>query len=151
MWSECVWLSISELFTKGNINVMEASSRGWYRNYPVHEVILLFTGVCKDYCPHGRPIRHDSRVSHLQALDQVTMRPANFLGKSTEHTEPATRSHPDHLKRVWNNHTLLLVVRLRNSLEALLTQRINTSGVSNEKLTSVYHPRWRSSRFSTSL
>lgn len=60
-----------------------------------------------------------SSVSHLQALDQVPVRPADLLREASEHAEAAAGGHLDHLKGVGHNHALLLVVGGRDALEAL--------------------------------
>ena len=63
-------------------------------------------------------------LSHLQALDQVRVRPADLLREASEHAEAAAGGHLDHLKGVGHNHTLLLVVGGRDALEALHTWKV---------------------------
>ena len=47
------------------------------------------------------------------------MWPANLSRQPPEHAEAAAGRHPDDLKRVRHDHPLFLVVRLRDSFEAL--------------------------------
>lgn len=59
-------------------------------------------------------------MAHLQALDQVSVRPSHLLRKPSEHTEAAPGCHSDDLESVWHNHALLLVVGRRDALKALV-------------------------------
>lgn len=78
--------------------------------------------------PISRPHRSTS-ASHLQALDQVRVRPADLLREASEHAEAAAGRHLDDLESVGHNHALLLVVGGRDSLEALQTEgKVNHSG-----------------------
>lgn len=56
------------------------------------------------------------------------MRPADFLREASEHAEAASGRHLDNLKSVGHDHTLLLVVRGRDALEALEQQQDTSSG-----------------------
>lgn len=58
-------------------------------------------------------------LSHLQALDQVSVRPPDLLREASEHAEAAAGRHLDDLKGVGHDHTLLRVVGERDALEAL--------------------------------
>lgn len=57
--------------------------------------------------------------SHLQALDEVGVRPSHLLREAAKNAETATRRQLDYLKRSRYYHALLRVVGSRDTLKAL--------------------------------
>lgn len=62
--------------------------------------------------------------AYLEALDQLSVRPADLRREPAEHAEAAAGRHLDDLKSVGHNHALLLVVGRRDALEALTFARV---------------------------
>lgn len=60
----------------------------------------------------------------LEFLNQISISPSYFLRQSTQESEVAVGAHAQYLQGIRHNNTLLLVIRLRDSLVSLFSRKM---------------------------
>lgn len=108
--TDYTWCTV-HLVSQGSQNAGDGGEVGGGSGFALESDLGLLLGVVS--------LLLDLSLS-LKLSNQISVTPSNLLGQLAQHSEVAVSAQSQGLQSRGNHHTLLLVIRLGNTLEGLL-------------------------------